>query len=234
MQEELKILLQIQEKDIDILDLERKSKKMPQELDAAKNAVEQVKVELNNKKEAVKRLQVAHKSLEIELETELENVKKNEITLTKVKTNEEYKAVQKQIMDIKYKAGLAEDKILEKMEEIEQAKKIIKETEEKVAATHGELQKQEKEVKDQVAAIMQHMGKLKQEKEELKSRVDESLWQHYNRIFENKSGAAIVPIENSICQGCHMKLPPDVVNQTRKAKEAILCENCARMLFWPG
>jgi imidazolonepropionase len=44
----------------------------------------------------------------------------------------------------------------------------------------------------------------------------------YQRIFERKD-KALVPVEDGICGGCHMKLPPSTVHATRQASIEQLC-----------
>ncbi|MDD5756941.1 MAG: C4-type zinc ribbon domain-containing protein [bacterium] len=41
-------------------------------------------------------------------------------------------------------------------------------------------------------------------------------------------------MKNNSCGGCHMTLPPQVVNEVRKLDRLVLCESCSRILFWKG
>lgn len=232
MQPEIVLLLQIQEKDIAIRSLEREQKMAPEALNETKKIVEQADIALKQKKEQLKNIQVTHKGLEIDLDSKMGNVKKLDTQLAQVKTNEQYKALQKEINDLKFGAGLQEDKILEKMEETEMIQKEIEKLKEDVDKTKEDLKRHEKEVKSKLESINSQMSQAKKEREELTSNVSKSILDRYNRIFNNKHDAAIVAVANNSCGGCHMKLPPNVVNEVRKRHNIILCENCARILYW--
>jgi uncharacterized protein len=54
--------------------------------------------------------------------------------------------------------------------------------------------------------------------------------QAYERIFTRKD-AALVPVEDGVCGGCHMTLPPSVVHQARRRNAAVACVYCGRLLY---
>ena len=53
-------------------------------------------------------------------------------------------------------------------------------------------------------------------------------------ILNNKKDAAIVFIESGAhCGGCHMKLPPQVINDAKNASKIVGCNFCGRILYNP-
>lgn len=234
MNKDIKSLLKVQEKDIKINSLNKESQILPEELKAVKETVRDIENKVKVKTEEIKKLQVAHKGLEVDLETKQDNIKKCEIQLFQLKTNEEYKAMQKQINDLKFECGLIEDKILEKMEEIEKAQKGLKGIDDTLGSAKKTLQDKEKEISAKIKVIEEEVGKLEVERDILAQEVPPDFLSRYNLIFKNKQGAAIVAIENKACQGCHMALPPNVINEVRRGTQFIICDNCARILFYPN
>ncbi len=232
MQKDIKILLEIQELDMTIRAFAREIEQAPRDLNTAKENVEQMKVRFAEGKENSKKLKVIRKELEIDLDSQGEEVKKYEMQLTKVKTNEEYKVLQKQITDLKFKSSLKEDKILEQMEQIEKATGDVKKLEQEVSQAQEQLKQKEKEVAARVEQLKGQRAEKEKEKEQLLSQVSVELLDTYARIFNNKTDRALVAINNKTCGGCHMKLPPNVINETKKGHRVILCENCARILYW--
>lgn len=234
MKKDIESLLKVQEKDIKINSLKKESQILPEELKAVKETVRDIENKIKEKTEEIKKLQVAHKGLEIDLETKQDNIKKCEIQLFQVKTNEEYKIMQKQITDLKFECGLIEDKILEKMEEIEKAQKGLKGIDDMLGSARKVLQDKDKEISSKIKVIGEEVGKLEAERDILAQVVSPDFFNRYNLIFKNKQGAAIVAIENKACQGCHMALPPNVINEVRRGTQFIVCDNCARILFYPN
>ena len=63
--------------------------------------------------------------------------------------------------------------------------------------------------------------------------VEARLLKQYERILKGLEGLALVPVVHNSCGGCHMELPPQVVNETQLHDKWIVCESCARILYWP-
>ena len=53
----------------------------------------------------------------------------------------------------------------------------------------------------------------------------------YTMLLGKRDGLAVVPVNDSVCQGCHMTLPPQQVNEVRKADKLNLCPTCQRILY---
>ena len=53
----------------------------------------------------------------------------------------------------------------------------------------------------------------------------------YTMLLAKREGLAVVPVNDSVCQGCHMTLPPQQVNEVRRADKLNLCPTCQRILY---
>lgn len=233
MKKDIEILLKVQEKDVSILSLKRESRLLPESLNAIKNNVKDLEDKVKEKQEYIKNLQVARKEMEVDLESKQENIKKFQVQLFQLKTNEEYKAMQKQISDSKFECGLIEDKILEKMEEIEKSQSELKEKENIFANAKKSLEEKEKEISRKIEEIAKDTEITQKERDEIAKEVSSDFLSKYELIFRNKRGAALVAVENKTCRGCHMALPPNVINEVRRGTSVIICDNCARILYYP-
>jgi predicted nucleic acid-binding Zn-ribbon protein len=232
MIKDIDILLKIQEKDIKMYALKKEAEILPENLQAAKNKVQEEENTLKQKQDEVKKIQVAKKDLEVDLETKQGNIRKFETQLFQIKTNEEYKAMQKQITDLKFECGLIEDKILEKMEETEIAQKVVKEAESLVSTAKKELDEKQKEINKKIEEVKAGIEDIQKERGSFTQDVSQEFLKKYEVIFKNKHGAAIVAVANKSCQGCHMILPPNVINEVKRGTNVIICDNCARILYY--
>ena len=43
---------------------------------------------------------------------------------------------------------------------------------------------------------------------------------------------AVATVHRGACGGCFNALPPQLVNEVRKAEGVQICESCGRMLIW--
>jgi hypothetical protein len=111
------------------------------------------------------------------------------------------------------------------------AKDLVRATAEAAAA--------KKLVEDQIGLIDQREVNLKKELAELQTgrthlaaAVDEVTRSRYERLFKSKGENVVVTVEHSACGGCHMKLPTQIVTNTRAQGEIVTCPNCGRILYF--
>lgn len=233
MKKDIETLLKIQEMDVMICSLKKESKLLPNQLNAIKQKIQDIEAKMKEKQEEIKKLQVLRKEQEVDLEAKQENIKKLEVQLYQVKTNVEYKAMQKQINDLKFECGMLEDQILQKMDEIDCAQGELKKIEDSLVSVKKQLEDKEKEISNKLKVIADDIQKTQAHRDLLAKDVSSGFFKKYETIFRNKQGVALVPIENKTCGGCHMTLPPSVINEVKKGTEIIVCDNCARMLYYP-
>ncbi|MEJ2744441.1 MAG: C4-type zinc ribbon domain-containing protein [bacterium] len=225
-------LLVIQEKERRLLELEEAKERLPRMLNDTRERIADGEGEIQEIKAEVKELQVQKKELDIESESKLEAVAKYEKQQFEVKTNVEYQALQKEIADRKIENSRIEDRILEVMEKIEEKEQLAKNSGEALAQERAKLAEEETRVAGEAAKLDAKIADLKKERDELLPGVSHAILKKYQRIFANKRDTAIVPLVNYVCEGCHMRLPPQIANNVRKTNELVICENCSRILYW--
>ena len=55
--------------------------------------------------------------------------------------------------------------------------------------------------------------------------------QEYEKILHSRDGLAIVTIKDNSCGGCHMLVPPQVINLIKMYEHIVTCEVCNRILY---
>ena len=53
----------------------------------------------------------------------------------------------------------------------------------------------------------------------------------FGQLARAKAGVAVVTIQRGACGGCFNSLPPQFVNEVRKATKLNVCESCGRMVI---
>ncbi len=65
---------------------------------------------------------------------------------------------------------------------------------------------------------------------ELRGKIPSQILAHYDRLMvRGKKG--IVPVQNQVCTGCHMRLPIGVITTLMHATDLQLCDTCGRYLY---
>ncbi|MCX6354651.1 MAG: C4-type zinc ribbon domain-containing protein [Candidatus Aureabacteria bacterium] len=232
MKNDLSRLLDVQEKERRLLVLEEEQRAIPRALDAFRRRISGIENEVAAIKNSIQGLQVKRKDLDLESESKLEAVAKYQKQQFEVKTNVEYQALQKEIVNRKVENSRIEDKILEIMEQVEEKERLVKEHEDVLKGERERITVEEKKVEGEIAKLGEQIVALQVERDKLLPGISPKVLSKYQRIFKNKRDTAIVPLVDYTCGGCHMLLPPQAANNVRKLDELVICENCSRILYW--
>jgi len=228
----LERLLVLQDRDRRILRLQRESQDVPARKAHIQSSIAKQQEELKAAQEELKKQQAAQNQLELEVETRQTKVARLREQQFEVKNNEDYRTLESEINALQTEIRELEDKELAMMEEMEQARNVI-------AEKRGALERGEAEVQEDLKALDQRMEKIESEvhdlqrdREELATDIDDEWLARYERILRHTGDYALVPVEDDTCSGCHMKLPPQVTQDAKKALNMVMCPFCSRLLYW--
>jgi predicted nucleic acid-binding Zn-ribbon protein len=235
--EELNNLLLLQEKDSKIFNMEKRISEIPEEVKNLKKEIEDAQNKIKENEEKIIEMEKRLKNYFYEIE-DIENlIVKFEQDKLKVRTNEEYRAIEKEISEAKKKKEKMEDEALNLMENIEEEKKKFeefkRESKEKIEKLRNrikEIEEEEKKLKDEIPII-------KDERFRVSKRISEFFLQSYEKIKRLRGIPAVVRLrikKNStegICEGCNASLPTQKVDKLKKTKGIDFCENCGRILY---
>jgi predicted nucleic acid-binding Zn-ribbon protein len=87
-------------------------------------------------------------------------------------------------------------------------------------------------LKDTIARLGSDIERDRARRQTLIDTVDQELRRRYEMILSRRGGLAVVPVRDGTCQGCRMRVPPQLYNQIQRNEQVILCPSCQRMLHW--
>jgi predicted nucleic acid-binding Zn-ribbon protein len=228
---QLQHLLELQQIDIQIYDLRRIKEEKPAKIAELEAAFEAKRGALAGLEKAALDLQKQKKDREGELASREESIQKLQGQLYQLKTNKEYHTMQQQIEDAKADKSVIEDKILEFMESIDASRADVEKekarlTEEEKVFTEGKkaLQAEIREIDDKLAC-------LETQRKQATPLIKAEVLAQYDRILKIRGGLAIVPVQGTSCGGCHMFVPPQVINMISMYDTLVTCEMCNRILY---
>jgi len=227
-------LIKLQQLDLSILNMQKKLDSIPEEINKLKGEKEEILAKTNEIKDKLKKKIYQQKEYEMDIQSYKEKINKIDKDLINVKTNQEYKELLK--MKAQYEKDIidTEDKILELMEEVEaleeEKKKLEKKLEEEVKDIDKKIEEKEREIEETEKVLKE----LSQQKEEFKKNIDPNLLKRYELIKNRVSdGIVIASVDDNICTGCYMIIPPKLLNELIKNKDKLhQCPNCGRFLYY--
>ena len=232
MYDQLPHLLELQEVDNEISKLERKKGKIPIELRALEADLEEYKMELQTETDALEELQKQRRSKDRQLSTQQTQLDKYKSQRLSVKTNKEYTALETEIVNVEEANSGIEDEILELMISIDEYTDKLEVTKENLAAQKSVYQKKRRKLLSQLRKLDKQIAEKDKERGQFTSKIDAALMRRYNSWRKRRGDSLVAVIEGPCCGGCHLKLPPQLINEVRKEDKLYTCNSCGRILYW--
>ena len=225
-------LIRLQETDRRLIQLRNDLKEIPARKELVKQRAMDRENAFKQAEDAWKKHAAAMKGLDNETEAAKEKISRYRKQQFEVKTNEEYKTLEHEISTEQSKIRSLEDRELEEMELAEQFH-------DRMVACRREMEEERKRVEEDCAGldrrsevVEKEVGEVEGERRQRAAAVDPQWLSRYDRILKHLGDAAIVSVENGACGGCHMKLTPQVIQDTKRGQEVCACTYCGRMLYW--
>jgi len=222
--------MKLQEVDSEIYALGNELAAKPLEIKALESFFELKKqnlVILQNKTLEIKK---QRNEKELELASNAEAVKKLQGQLYSLKTNKEFQTMQQQIADAKADGSVIEEAILISYEESDKIKAQIDGENLKLKEEEKIFLNQKNKVQDRIKEINGRLAQLEAQRKQMLPAIDPKMLSEYEKILHSREGLAIVAVKGDSCGGCHMSLPPQVINLIKMYEEIITCEVCNRIL----
>ena len=124
-----------------------------------------------------------------------------------------------------------EEEILKLMTAIEASKKSVAAHEKDVTELRAHVAEEEAATQLKVDEIQVKIDAEKVERNQLAAKVRPEVLKRYSTI-RIRRGLAVVPVVRGACQGCHMKIPPQLFNQLQRGNSVEACPTCYRIIYW--
>jgi uncharacterized protein len=224
-------LVKLQELDSEIYALENELTAKPLEIKAIEASFEAKKQNLVVLESKSLDLQKQRKEKELELASNVEAVKKLQGQLYSLKTNKEFQVMQQQILAAKADGSVIEEKILISFEESDKINAQVKQENLKLKNDENIFFAQKKSIETRIQDINSRLSQLGAQRKQIIPDIDPKMLKEYERILLSRDGLAIVTVKDNSCGGCHMLVPPQVINLIRMYEHIITCEMCNRILY---
>jgi predicted nucleic acid-binding Zn-ribbon protein len=232
MKAELSNLVKLQSVDDEIRALRSRLAKIPEEVDALEREIASEKKNLEEAKARLSEAEKQQRSYESDLSMAEEKREKYKDQLMKVKSNDEYKAMQKQIEASGADIGKIEDKILQGMDAIEELKANRRQREQELEKGEREIAAMEKELLAEKTKLEGELASRETSRKGLLGDIPEELFEEYRRIASTRGGVGMAEALEERCQACMVRLRPQVYQELRLGEKLHHCESCKRILYY--
>lgn len=216
--------LQLRERTDAIDTLRREMAELDAELAAQRQALDAARTERAE-------LESRRRDIEGTLADEEAKMKDRRMRLNRIRNEKEASAVRREIEVAKEGTGLMEEELMAVFDQLDGAKA----REAELAAAHealaGRRASEGERVELEIGELSSGLDEARSRREMLAAGLDAGLRRQYETIFARKRGQAVVEVRGGTCDGCHMRIAPQLANEIHRNTRVITCPSCHRILY---
>ncbi len=231
MQDEVRALLILQDRDRRLIALAKDLGKLPQDEARAKAKLASDEAAVKKAHDDLLACELRVKKIEMDAGTRRTTVMRLKDQQFETRKNEEFVALGHEITRYEKELDELETRELEAMEEVDGFRAAMKAAEEARAHTRKLVEEDLAMVAQRHERMEADQTKILAERGALVEKVPETLLPLYTRLMKIKDGLAVAPMRDGKCEGCHMKLIASTVMKVQAGREIAQCEDCGRILY---
>jgi len=230
--EELQKLKKLQKCDAQIFQREDELDALPEENESLEKQIREMENKIAELRNGVSIQEEERKKREDILSRGEDKLKGITGKQSAIRNKDEYNALLREIDNIKRFNKEIEEEISEIGREVDLKSQelglVEQENIKKIAESKHKLNDNLKRMK----TIENDIEKMYDERDKLTGAIRPAILRKYERILESsKTGKAIAEVDNYICRGCNMTLPPQLYNNVLKSERMETCPNCQCILL---
>jgi len=232
MNEQLRILVEMQKLDDVISEKIELAKSLPKQLSGMKLAVSNADEEVEETQQKLDENKKNQKLKELEIKSNIEQMGKYKNQLLNVQTNKEYKALNSEVSHLEKKNSAIDDEILQLMEDENLQKQQLQAEKKIQAAAKAELKANEDKINQQIEEVNLEAKEKRAKRNALAQNLPRNVVKRYAALIKGRNRKAVVYNNTDKCGGCGYILRPQLMIELKKADSIITCEYCGRMLVY--
>ena len=231
IREQLSILVRLQTIDSDIQKIEKRLGKVDGEIVALDSELEKYESSLKEKVSMGEEHQKTYRSLESDANMNLPKIAKSKGKLSSVKTNKEYQSLLKEIEDLKTANSKIEDMMLEILEQIEQSEVRLEEKTNELKSVKVRVAGEKADITKAAEDDRTRLAALQVDFQAMLDTVNPDILKAFTSVRSRIGNLAIAKVEDAVCAGCHMNIPPQMYNELQRFESLMYCPQCQRIIY---
>ncbi|MFW6011737.1 MAG: zinc ribbon domain-containing protein [Desulfosalsimonas sp.] len=229
--QQLELLIALQENERRASALQAELSRLPEKKAALEADLDAWDQEIQEKQKHVDALKKDYRARENELELNQSRIKKRQVQLNSVKTNREYQSLLKEIDEIRAANSRMEDASLQCLDDIDSLEKQLAEKKQAYETLKKKIGEQKQALDENAGELEEKIRQLKLETGEIVEKLDPGLVKQYRQVRNQCGGVGLVQVENAVCRGCHLNIPPQMYNELHRGNELKMCPHCHRLIY---
>jgi predicted nucleic acid-binding Zn-ribbon protein len=232
LREALKVILEIQELDIQMIRLMRLKRERQGELERIRSLRDDLHHQVILKESELIELKKQIRLSEVEVSELATKATKLEAQQNAVKKVEEFNALTHEIAALEREKAAKEQRLSDLYDRQVAEEDLLKNLKGTYDSTKVNSVQLEQEIMSSIEAINKEGAQIKAQRDSIHGKAEPEILGIYEKLLKNKRDRVVVPIENRCCSGCHILVTAQHENLVRKGEKLVFCEHCSRIHFW--
>ena len=233
----IELLAALQEIDQRLRQKEQSLEELRQQLASIAVTVDAKVQEAQAQQQRITDLELRRRENERQLKEEETKIKEKRVRQNRIRNDRELMAVRREIEIMKEANGKLEEEGIQLLVQLDQEQTGLAQTEAQIETLKASMVQETTRLETAIAALEAETQKERQERTARVQDIDADLCARYDRIFTKRGGVAVVELRADTCQGCYMRIPPQMSNQIRSSIQQhggtiFHCPHCGRILYW--
>jgi len=232
MSPDLRLVIHLQDLDKRIAELQAEISAFPKHIASIERTLDSHLRKLEADRAALTANQRERKSLEGAIQTQEQKISKLRDQMMEAKTNEQYRAFQKEIDYCQQEIRKAEDRILDLMGESDPLEQNVKVAEAALKVEKQKVEQEKEEARCRTAEDRAALAELQTARKVDVSDLPPNIYSTYERVRAKHKGVAVAEAVDGRCSACHIALRLQFYQELRGTGQVMLCESCGRILYY--
>jgi hypothetical protein len=234
VRDQFRLLLALQQVDDRLRALALQEQQLPQRLQAYEAACAAARQQLVQQQATIEQSERQQRAFERELANHQEAIRKTQSKAHEVKTNKEYSAILAEIDVGKQRLETLEDQLLALMEATDQQRQAYHVYEQQEHVAQQAFVEQRHQIQQEHETLHRTVVAEQERRRQTVAGLEAKLYEQYQKVAAQHGGRGVAQLQDGVCSGCHLKVPPQLVSEIRLQTQLFTCPHCRLMLFWPA
>ncbi len=232
MEEVLELLMRIKDLAEEINKNRQELKEIPNLISKLQREIDKANSQLNQSKNRLIEIKKLFKVKEGDIAENNSKIERLNQQMHSVKTNEEYRAIMKEIEYLKNTNHKIEDEMIELLEEEERLKNLITKLEQETRELNNKRVKEIEALKGRREELSERQKTVEYTFQDQIEKLPDEVKAIYRRISKVRAYPICVVDDAGVCTGCFFNLTPQTLNELKQKDHLVLCDNCGRILIY--
>jgi predicted nucleic acid-binding Zn-ribbon protein len=234
MHPDIERLLDLQAKDLLLLDADLRLKALLDQIAALDGALDKARKDSEAARARVAESVRKREELERAIETQRARQEQRRSRIEQVRTAREVQALMAEMDLARADAARQEGEWVKMAEQVQQQESGVLEAEERIRALESDQGGQRAALEEAAAALQAERAMAQQARDEVAATVDRVIRQRYDRLWMSRTAVVVVPLRGDACAACNTAVPRNRRSQIRAGTVVETCEACGAILYHPN